>query len=280
MNFLLYKGKQVTTIEGIGNAKEGYSTIQEQLAASNGSQCGFCSPGMVMNMYSLLLNDPSPSEKTVEDHFDGNLCRCTGYRPILNAFKTFASDYDPSHSPCKSKGKFNDIEDICKGFCQKKCKPSSNSQSNSSLSTSKIQKEERQWYNPISLSAVYSLIQNYQNYVRKLVVGNTSTGIFKETADADIFINLRNVAELNFTSISSTGVSIGAAITISNLIDTLDQYNTQYNSVYNTSSFPNIIKFLFRVANFQGFYHYNIIVYLYLILIIIIIIIVIIIIEC
>ena len=108
-------GREVTTIEGIGNAKVGYSDIQKQLAKSNGSQCGFCSPGMVMNMFSLLLNEPAPSQTMIEDHFDGNLCRCTGYRPILNAFKTFASDYDDAKaSPCKEQAKVTDIEDLCK----------------------------------------------------------------------------------------------------------------------------------------------------------------------
>jgi xanthine dehydrogenase/oxidase len=50
---------------------------------SHGSQCGFCTPGFVMSMYSLLRNNSSPSPEEVEHAIDGNLCRCTGYRPIL-----------------------------------------------------------------------------------------------------------------------------------------------------------------------------------------------------
>ncbi|KAI0425797.1 xanthine dehydrogenase [Xylaria sp. FL1042] len=81
-------GKHVITIEGIGNVKSPHPT-QERIAKSNGSQCGFCTPGIVMSLYALLRNNASPSEHDIEEAFDGNLCRCTGYRPILDAAQTF-----------------------------------------------------------------------------------------------------------------------------------------------------------------------------------------------
>ncbi|KAJ1916857.1 hypothetical protein IWQ60_007971 [Tieghemiomyces parasiticus] len=81
-------GKQVITVEGIGTAKAPHP-IQERLALMHGSQCGFCTPGIAMSLYSLLRNNPTPAVHDVEEAFDGNLCRCTGYRPILDAAKTF-----------------------------------------------------------------------------------------------------------------------------------------------------------------------------------------------
>ena len=62
---------------------------QERLAKAHGSQCGFCSPGMVMSMYTLLRNHPTPTTEQILQAMEGNLCRCTGYRPILAAFNTF-----------------------------------------------------------------------------------------------------------------------------------------------------------------------------------------------
>ncbi|KAI0161277.1 xanthine dehydrogenase [Xylariaceae sp. FL1272] len=82
-------GKHVITIEGIGNVKSPHPA-QERIAKSNGSQCGFCTPGIVMSLYALLRNNESPSEHDIEEAFDGNLCRCTGYRPILDAAQTFS----------------------------------------------------------------------------------------------------------------------------------------------------------------------------------------------
>ncbi|OWK10790.1 XDH [Cervus elaphus hippelaphus] len=80
----------VTTVEGIGSTKTRLHPVQERIAKSHGSQCGFCTPGIVMSMYTLLRNQPEPTVEEIEDAFQGNLCRCTGYRPILQGFRTFA----------------------------------------------------------------------------------------------------------------------------------------------------------------------------------------------
>ena len=82
-------GKHVITVEGIGNVKNPHPA-QERIAKGSGSQCGFCTPGIVMSLYALLRNDADPSGLEVEEAFDGNLCRCTGYRPILDAAQSFS----------------------------------------------------------------------------------------------------------------------------------------------------------------------------------------------
>ncbi|KAJ2070072.1 hypothetical protein GGH13_004290 [Coemansia sp. S155-1] len=82
-------GKHVTTVEGLGTSARPHP-VQERIALLHGSQCGFCTPGFVMSLYTLLRNNPNPTEHEIEECFDGNLCRCTGYRPILDAAKTFA----------------------------------------------------------------------------------------------------------------------------------------------------------------------------------------------
>ncbi|KAH6608151.1 xanthine dehydrogenase [Trichoderma cornu-damae] len=84
-------GKHVVTIEGIGNTKRPHPA-QERVAKSHGSQCGFCTPGIVMSLYALLRNNSTPTQDEVEEAFDGNLCRCTGYRSILDAAHTFSVD--------------------------------------------------------------------------------------------------------------------------------------------------------------------------------------------
>ncbi|XP_078350679.1 xanthine dehydrogenase/oxidase-like [Oculina patagonica] len=91
-------GMAVTTVEGIGSTKTALHPVQERIAKSHGSQCGFCTPGIVMSMYALLRNNPLPTHKEMESAFEGNLCRCTGYRPIIEGFKTFTKE-------CCGKGK-------------------------------------------------------------------------------------------------------------------------------------------------------------------------------
>ncbi|OWF46006.1 xanthine dehydrogenase-like isoform X2 [Mizuhopecten yessoensis] len=85
-------GLAITTVEGIGSIKHGLHPVQEKIAKAHGSQCGFCTPGIVMSMYTLLRNITNPSMKDMESAFEGNLCRCTGYRPILEGFKSFTKE--------------------------------------------------------------------------------------------------------------------------------------------------------------------------------------------
>jgi len=88
-------GQAITTTEGIGSRDEGYHPAQQRIADCNGSQCGFCTPGQVMTLYSLLREKGekgSLSLDDIEERFDGNICRCTGYRPIMTAAHTFASE--------------------------------------------------------------------------------------------------------------------------------------------------------------------------------------------
>ena len=70
----------VTTIEGIGSTRKGLHPVQERMTEMHGSQCGFCTPGIVMAMYALFRTTPDLGVATLEEHMDGNLCRCTGYR--------------------------------------------------------------------------------------------------------------------------------------------------------------------------------------------------------
>ncbi|XP_013367307.1 PREDICTED: aldehyde oxidase 2 isoform X1 [Chinchilla lanigera] len=85
-------GAAITTVEGVGSIRTRVHPVQERIARSHGTQCGFCTPGMVMSLYTLLRNHPQPSEEQLADALAGNLCRCTGYRPILESGRTFCSD--------------------------------------------------------------------------------------------------------------------------------------------------------------------------------------------
>lgn len=82
----------ITTIEGLGDKRRGYHPLQIQLNECAGTQCGYCSPGMIMNMHGLMSAGVQLSKINIEKSFSGNICRCTGYRPILQAMKSFAFD--------------------------------------------------------------------------------------------------------------------------------------------------------------------------------------------
>ena len=77
-------GATVVTIKGIGTAEK-LHPVQQSFHEKHGLQCGFCTPGMVMNSVDLLQKNPSPTEQDVRHWLEGNLCRCTGYHNIVLA---------------------------------------------------------------------------------------------------------------------------------------------------------------------------------------------------
>jgi len=88
------EGSEVVTIEGLGvNGK--VHPIQKAFVDHGAIQCGFCTPGMIMATYALLEANPSPTEEEVKLALEGNLCRCTGYRKIIDAVLSLAKGGAP-----------------------------------------------------------------------------------------------------------------------------------------------------------------------------------------
>lgn len=82
-------GHEVTTIEGLEENGE-LDVIQQAFIDCDAVQCGFCTPGMIMSAKALLLKDPAPTRDAIKRALAGNICRCTGYIPIVNAVETAA----------------------------------------------------------------------------------------------------------------------------------------------------------------------------------------------
>ena len=76
---------EVTTIEGLARDQAPLHPVQQAFHECHGLQCGFCTPGFVMSVVGLLAQHPSPSAQEIEEGIAGNLCRCTGYIPIVKA---------------------------------------------------------------------------------------------------------------------------------------------------------------------------------------------------
>lgn len=238
-------GYEITTIEGIGNRLIGYHEIQTRLAEFNGTQCGYCSPGMVMNMYSLLeANDGQVTMKDIENSFGGNICRCTGYRPILDAFKTFAIDADQ-----ELLDRCGDIEDLQKVICPKtgnvcngfKCEKLDEQVS----SQAKIQlvfdeKPSKEWIKVYTLGELFECFESIGSKVYHLSAGNTahgknftflnnklvvksvlSVGVFRRRNDIQIFIDISDIEDLRSHSIHDEAISIGGAVSLTETMQIL-----------------------------------------------------------
>ena len=91
-------GEDITTVEGLGRRTDPHP-LQAEIAASGGSQCGFCTPGFVIAGAALLHRNRTPGDADIHDALAGNLCRCTGYRPIVDAIRSAGAASPPLPAP-------------------------------------------------------------------------------------------------------------------------------------------------------------------------------------
>jgi aerobic-type carbon monoxide dehydrogenase small subunit (CoxS/CutS family) len=92
--FLSYeaRGRRVTTIEGLEDDSGGLHPLQQAFIDEFAFQCGFCTPGMILAAKALLEEKSDPTDEEIVAHMDGNLCRCTGYLPIVKAVRLAAAE--------------------------------------------------------------------------------------------------------------------------------------------------------------------------------------------
>ena len=84
-------GCSIETIEGIGDGPDSLDPIQEAFRAEHGLQCGYCTPGIILNAKTLLAENPNPTEQEIRRSLKGNVCRCTGYVNIVRAIEAAAA---------------------------------------------------------------------------------------------------------------------------------------------------------------------------------------------
>lgn len=88
-------GATVTTIEGLASNGE-LHPVQKAFHENHGLQCGYCTPGMIMQSVDLLNDNPNPSEEEIREGLEGNLCRCTGYQNIVKSVQAAAAAGAPA----------------------------------------------------------------------------------------------------------------------------------------------------------------------------------------
>ncbi|XP_001688833.2 uncharacterized protein LOC5667145 [Anopheles gambiae] len=238
-------GMDITTVEGIGDKQRGYHATQKLLAHFNGTQCGYCSPGMVMNMYSLLeAKKGKVTMEEIENSFGGNICRCTGYRPILDAFKALAVDADP-----KLKAKCQDIEDLTKicpktgSACAGKCAAAGKTNPNKGLHLSF--EEQKEWHKVYNVSDIFAIFESIGDKPYTLIGGNTAHGVYRRSDGIQVFIDINAVQELRTSSVGSS-LTVGAGTSLTELMDLLTNTAKQNN---NFSYFEHMVRHIDLIAN-------------------------------
>ncbi|KAK7469495.1 hypothetical protein BaRGS_00036474 [Batillaria attramentaria] len=253
-------GWEITTIEGLGSPDTQLHPIQQRLAQYNGSQCGYCSPSHVMNMYGFLQTHPQPTKQQIEDNVDSTLCRCTGYRPILDAMKSFAVDAPKPQRPLPN-GPI-DIEDLTPKMCKKSGQPCTGHCKSNTRQTPKAEEDKEtkgrvgrplhivgaraQWFKPTTQAELCQLLKQYQNDNYRLVFGNSGYGIYKEIGPwmYDILIDIRGITEFYGIDFDPT-IVFGSNLSLNNLLGLFERGATDPAT---KAYFPVLLNHMKQVA--------------------------------
>jgi xanthine dehydrogenase small subunit len=201
-------GKQLITVEDL--AVDGLHPVQQAMVDQHGSQCGFCTPGFVMSLFAMY-HDQDRAEQSARQAIDeglaGNLCRCTGYVPIVKAARQAlgqpASDHFVRHRELTIRA-------------LEKIQP---------VTATHVEWEGRHFFSPRSLSELSRLLVEYPEAV--MVAGATDVGLWitKQLRCMDVLVHTGHVMELQKLAVDPIRerLEIGAAVSYSNAMDILGE---------------------------------------------------------
>ena len=201
-------GKALFTVEDLAPAADRLHPVQQALVDRHGSQCGFCTPGFAMSLFALYENQPVCPERDEIDHaLSGNLCRCTGYRPIIDATR------DAYALPRQNLARQPVIAAL---------------QQMAKLPPLDYQAAGRRSHSPRSLAELAAL--RLARPAARLVAGGTDVGLWvtKQGRDLGEIIQLGAVAELKTISVGASRLEIGAGVTLTDAFAALTAFEPQW----------------------------------------------------
>ena len=216
-------GKQLLTVEDLSDSSQDLHAVQQAMVDEHGSQCGFCTPGFVMSLFSMFHDRPDEdiSRTDIDLGLAGNLCRCTGYAPIVRAAQqSLKAGRSDQFSALK-----NQTIDLLE-----KIQPAE---------ALTINHGERRFHAPRSIDQLCDLLQDYPQAV--MVAGATDVGLWvnKQMRVLDTVIFLGAVAELQILQVNDVELRLGAAVSYSDSIQAI------------TSHYPGFLPVMERIGAAQ-----------------------------
>lgn len=192
-------GKQLITVENLALSGKNGNTlhpVQQMMIETNGTQCGYCTPGIIMSLFALFKNHIDPSREVIEDALTGNLCRCTGYEPILEAARKACTD-GKDHFSGREKMIFSMLKEIT-----------------SARETLEIQTENQTYYKPFTL--VEALRLRKGNPEAALINGSTDVAL-RQTKNREflpLILDISAIDELKTFRETGDDYEFGSGVTL------------------------------------------------------------------
>jgi len=198
-------GKELITVESLSDSEAGLHPVQRAMVDCHGSQCGFCTPGFVMSLFALYKSQSDPSRHDIDDALAGNLCRCTGYRPIIAAARAMygipGTDGNWLRQPCGSGDAPDDRVERLRAIARK--------------DLLELHRGDRAFLAPRTIDDLAGLLERYPDAL--ILAGGTDMGLWvtKQHRELGTLIYVGEVEGLADISTSDTHLEIGGAATFS-----------------------------------------------------------------
>ena len=200
-------GKSIKTVESLKKQDGSLHPVQDAMVGCHGSQCGFCTPGIVMSLVNLVQTNDAPDRQTITDALSGNLCRCTGYKPIIDA----------TVKACEQKSalKLDDQADVpLLQEIRRAQSPTLSLDGEIIVQPVVRTRKGNEFVSPATLSEVADYLVKHPNTT--LLAGSTEIGlqVNKQFSRPEHIMYLGNVKELRQVQETSNAWRIGAVVSI------------------------------------------------------------------
>ena len=196
-------GKQLITVENLAISEKNEKIlhpVQQLMVDTNGTQCGYCTPGIVMSLFGIYKNHRNPSREIIEDALTGNLCRCTGYQPIIEAARRACANKGKDHFSGKEKDTLAMLKEIT-----------------GNKKTLEVKTGKQKFLKPFTLKEALRLRKEYPDAI--LVNGATDVAL-RQTKKKELFaciIDISGVDELKSFKEDKGNFIFGAGLSMEQL---------------------------------------------------------------
>ena len=215
------QGKQLILVEDLISKEGSLHPVQQAMVNYHGSQCGFCTPGFVMSLFSLFKKNSKFKDDEIKDSIAGNLCRCTGYQPIIKAAKSLKNKNKIDHFSKNKKKTINLLKKI----------------NNRSIV---IFDKGKKYFAPKYVQELKKILK--KNVDADFLSGGTdlSLAVTKERKDISSIIYINSINELNYIRNNNKYIEVGASTPLIELESYIKKYYPDFTKILKRYGSPQI----------------------------------------
>jgi len=215
------QGKQLIIVEDLISKDGSLHPVQEAMVSCHGSQCGFCTPGFVMALFSMFKQNSNFKDNLIKDSIAGNLCRCTGYQPIIKAAKSLKGKNKNDYFSTNKANTINLLKKI----------------NNKSI---KIYNKDKKYFAPIYVQDLKKIIKKNPNALFLSGGTDLSLNITKERKDINSIIYMNSIRELNFIKNNNAYIEVGATTPLIDFEYYIKKYYPDFTKILKRYGSPQI----------------------------------------